>query len=76
MQPEIARPAHPVFVRITHWIGAATILCMILSGWAIYDASPILPFSFPAGITLGGWLAGGIAWHIAAMWVLFADGLA
>jgi thiosulfate reductase cytochrome b subunit len=27
-------------------------------------------------MTLGGWLAGGIAWHISLMWVLFADGLA
>jgi thiosulfate reductase cytochrome b subunit len=49
-------------------------ICMILSGWAIYNASPILPFTFPAWATLGGWLAGGIAWHIAAMWVLIADG--
>jgi thiosulfate reductase cytochrome b subunit len=24
----------------------------------------------------GGWLAGGIAWHISVMWVLFADGVA
>jgi thiosulfate reductase cytochrome b subunit len=27
-------------------------------------------------LTLGGWLAAGIAWHISMMWVLFADGLA
>jgi thiosulfate reductase cytochrome b subunit len=48
---------------------------MILSGWAIYNAAPLLPFSFPPGITLGQWLGAGIAWHIAAMWVLMADGL-
>jgi thiosulfate reductase cytochrome b subunit len=59
-----------------HWIGAASVLCMIFSGFAIYNASPSLPFSFPPWITLGGWLAGGIAWHIAAMWVLLVDGLA
>ena len=59
-----------------HWIGAATVSCMFLSGWAIYNASPSLPFTFPWGLTLGGWLAGGIAWHISVMWVLFADGLA
>ncbi len=68
------RQLDPV-VRITHWVGAAAMICMILSGWQIYNASPILPFSFPAWATLGGWLAGGIAWHIAAMWVLMADGL-
>jgi thiosulfate reductase cytochrome b subunit len=49
---------------------------MILSGWAIYNASPLLPFTFPRWVTLGGWLGGGIAWHLSAMWVLFADGLA
>ena len=59
-----------------HWIGAAAIICMFLSGWAIYNASPSLPFTFPRGLTLGGWLAAGIAWHISVMWVLFADGLA
>ena len=69
-------PAHPLAIRIMHWIGAYAILCMILSGWQIYNASPILPFDFPAWMTLGGWLGGGIAWHLAAMWLLLADGLA
>jgi thiosulfate reductase cytochrome b subunit len=59
-----------------HWVGAISILCMMLSGWAIYNASPSLPFTFPRWMTLGGWLAGGIAWHISVMWVLFADGSA
>jgi thiosulfate reductase cytochrome b subunit len=59
-----------------HWIGAAATICMFLSGWAIYNASPSLAFTFPRGLTLGGWLAAGIAWHISVMWVLFADGLA
>jgi thiosulfate reductase cytochrome b subunit len=27
-------------------------------------------------MTLGGWLACGIAWHISVMWVLFADAVA
>ena len=68
-------PRQPsLILRLTHWIGAAAMICMILSGWAIYNASPILPFAFPQWATLGGWLAGGIAWHIAAMWVLIADG--
>jgi thiosulfate reductase cytochrome b subunit len=71
-----ARAAHPLAVRIMHWIGVYAIGCMVLSGWQIYDASPSLPFVFPAWMTLGGWLAGAIAWHISAMWLLFADGLA
>ncbi len=69
------RSVHPAIVRITHWVGAAAMITMILSGWAIYNASPILPFVIPGWMTLGGWLGGGIAWHIAAMWVLVADGL-
>ncbi len=68
------RQLDPV-VRVTHWVGAAAMICMILSGWQIYNASPILPFLFPPWATLGGWLGGAIAWHISAMWVLMADGL-
>jgi len=68
--------AHSLPIRIMHWIGATAIICMILSGWEIYNASPLLPFTFPRWMTLGGWLGGGIAWHLSAMWVLFADGLA
>src|SRR5579859_6961 len=76
MTKTLKRPAHPLPVRIMHWIGAPTIVCMMLSGCAIYDASPSLPFTFPRWMTLGGWLAGGIAWHISVMWVLFAVGIA
>ena len=64
-----------LILRLTHWVGAAAMICMILSGWAIYNASPLLPFTFPRWAILGGWLGGGIAWHISAMWVLMADGL-
>jgi thiosulfate reductase cytochrome b subunit len=72
----IRRPAHPLPIRIMHWIGAISIICMMLSGWAIYNASPNLPFTFPRWLTLGGWLAAGIAWHISVMWVLVLDGSA
>jgi thiosulfate reductase cytochrome b subunit len=70
-----AKPLHDAVIRITHWVGAAAMICMILSGWAIYNASPILPFMIPRWATLGGWLAAGIAWHLTAMWVLMLDGL-
>jgi thiosulfate reductase cytochrome b subunit len=66
---------HPLYVRVTHWINALAILAMIGSGWEIYNASPLFPFVFPKGITLGGWLAGGLLWHFAAMWLLIANGL-
>jgi thiosulfate reductase cytochrome b subunit len=62
-------------VRITHWINAAAIFVMVASGWRIYNASPVFPFKFPAELTLGGWLGGGLQWHFAAMWVLAINGL-
>ncbi|HEY4940701.1 MAG TPA: cytochrome b/b6 domain-containing protein [Rhizomicrobium sp.] len=76
MTKTLNRPAHPLPIRIMHWIAAPAVICMMLSGWAIYNASPSLPFTFPRWMTLGGWLAGGIAWHISVMWVLFIDGIA
>ena len=36
---------------------------------------PLFAFHFPNGITLGGWLAGALQWHFAAMWLLVANGL-
>ncbi len=66
---------HPLVVRITHWLNAIAVVIMILSGWQIYNAHPILPFSFPAWMTLGGWLGGAIRWHFAAMWLLMSNGL-
>jgi thiosulfate reductase cytochrome b subunit len=66
---------HPLVVRVTHWINAFAILIMVTSGWQIYNASPLFGFRFPREITLGGWLAGGIQWHFAAMWLLVLNGL-
>ena len=65
---------HPVWVRITHWVNALAMLVMIGSGWEIYNASPLFPFTYPSSITLGGWLAGALLWHFAAMWVLAING--
>jgi len=66
---------HPGWVRVTHWINAVAMLVMIGSGWQIYNASPLFSFDFPRSITLGGWLAGALLWHFAAMWVLVVNGL-
>jgi thiosulfate reductase cytochrome b subunit len=66
---------HPLVVRVTHWINAFAILIMVTSGWRIYDASPFFPFRIPNDLTLGGWLAGALQWHFAAMWLLVANGL-
>jgi thiosulfate reductase cytochrome b subunit len=66
---------HPVWVRVTHWVNALAMLVLIGSGWQIYNASPLSPFVFPPGIALGGWLAGALLWHFAAMWLLALNGL-
>lgn len=67
---------HPVAVRITHWVNAFAILIMVVSGWRIYNASPLFGFRFPDDWTLGGWLAGALQWHFAAMWLLALNGIA
>ena len=66
---------HPAWVRIAHWINAVAMLVMIGSGWEIYNASPLFGFTFPGSVTLGGWLAGALLWHFAAMWVLAVNGI-
>jgi thiosulfate reductase cytochrome b subunit len=48
---------------------------MIMSGWQIYNASPLFDFTFSKTITLGGWLGGALLWHFAAMWLLMVNGL-
>jgi thiosulfate reductase cytochrome b subunit len=71
-----ARPViHPLWLRITHWINAIAMVVMIGSGWEIYNASPLFGFDFPKTITIGGWLAGALLWHFAAMWLLAVNGL-
>jgi thiosulfate reductase cytochrome b subunit len=67
---------HPLWVRVTHWINAVAVLVMIGSGWQIYNASPLFDLTFPRSITLGGWLAGALLWHFAAMWLLVVNGIA
>jgi thiosulfate reductase cytochrome b subunit len=73
--PRVATAIHPWWVRVTHWINVVAMLLMIMSGWQIYDASPLFPFRFPPAITIGGWLAGALLWHFAAMWLLVVNGI-
>jgi thiosulfate reductase cytochrome b subunit len=70
-----AKVMQPAWVRIVHWINAVAMILMIMSGWQIYNASPLFGFRFSSSITLGGWLAGGLLWHFAAMWLLMVNGL-
>ena len=70
-----AKVIQPAWVRIVHWINAVAMVLMIMSGWQIYNASPLFDFKFSPSITLGGWLGGALLWHFAAMWLLMLNGL-
>lgn len=83
--PALDEQRHPLVRRLSHWGMALAIIVLIGSGWRIYNAVPIFPFRFPEWATLGGdWrvqlaihndpgVASAIAWHFAAMWLLFAS---
>lgn len=66
---------HPMWLRICHWLNALAMLVMVASGWRIYNASPLFNFTFPAELTLGGWLGGALQWHFAGMWLFAINGV-
>ncbi|HTC96663.1 MAG TPA: cytochrome b/b6 domain-containing protein [Bradyrhizobium sp.] len=74
-QKEPAKVIQPAWVRAMHWTNAVAMIMMIMSGWQIYNASPLFGFTFSHSITLGGWLGGALLWHFAAMWLLMVNGL-
>jgi thiosulfate reductase cytochrome b subunit len=73
--PTTTKIIQPAWVRIVHWVNAVAMVLMIMSGWQIYNASPLFGFRFSSAITLGGWLGGALLWHFAAMWLLMVNGL-
>jgi len=73
--PSKVKVIQPAWVRILHWVNALAMILMIMSGWQIYNASPLFSFTFSKSITLGGWLGGALLWHFAAMWLLMVNGL-
>src|SRR6202163_292247 len=73
--PATAKVIQPAWVRALHWTNAVAMVLMIMSGWQIYNASPLFDFRFSSSITLGGWLGGALLWHFAAMWLLTGNGL-
>ena len=70
-----AKVIQPGWVRVLHWTNAVAMVLMIMSGWQIYNASPLFNFTFSSSITLGSWLGGALLWHFAAMWLLMVNGL-
>jgi len=68
---------HPLSVRIMHWINAAAMIIIIMSGWKIYDDDVIFSWlRFPDAITLGKWAQNGLQWHFFGMWIVALNGLA
>ena len=73
--PATGKVIQPAWVRAMHWTNAFAMVLMIMSGWQIYNASPLFDFRFSHAITLGDWLGGALLWHFAAMWLLMVNGL-
>src|ERR1700757_2993484 len=61
-----AKVIQPAWVRAMHWTNAFAMVLMIMSGWQIYNASPLFGFTFSPSITLGGWLRGAPLWGLSA----------
>ena len=74
---------HPWVVRFTHWVNAVALFVMVGSGLQIFRAFPSfgakIPerdlLNWPKAFALGGWLAGGLQWHLTFMWIYIATGL-
>ena len=41
-----AKVIQPAWVRALHWTNAFAMVLMIMSGWQIYNASPLFGFTF------------------------------
>jgi Ni/Fe-hydrogenase b-type cytochrome subunit len=74
---------HPFFVRFCHWTNAVSLFVMAGSGLQIFRAFPSfgakIPqkdlLHWPKSLALGGWLAGGLQWHLTFMWIYIGSGL-
>jgi thiosulfate reductase cytochrome b subunit len=76
-------------VRLLHWVNAFALVVMAGSGLQIlvayprmgpqgelYRWYPLQDWLPPEWMRVGGWLAGGRAWHFAFAWLLILNGLA
>jgi thiosulfate reductase cytochrome b subunit len=74
---------HPWLVRLAHWLNAVVLMIMIASGLEIFAAFPSfgnkIPqvdlLTVPDGVRLGGWLGGGLQWHLTFMWLFMGIGV-
>jgi len=74
---------HPWLVRFCHWLNALALFVMVGSGLQIFRAFPSfgakIPqkdlLHWPKEYAIGGWLGGGLQWHLTFMWIYIATGL-
>lgn len=66
-------PTQQAFVKIIHILLILSIIMMMGSGLAIYNANPVFGgragWHLPNWMTLGSYLATGRDWHFAVMWI-------
>ena len=74
---------HPWPVRLCHWLNTVSLFVMAASGLGIFRAFPSFGakvpqhdfLNVPASLTLGGWLGGGLQWHLTFAWLYVATGV-
>ncbi len=74
---------HPWLIRLTHWLNAVALVVMAGSGIQILRAFPAFGpkvpehdiVNIPRALALGGWLAGGLQWHLTFMWIFLGAGV-
>ena len=79
----LAAREHPWVVRFTHWVNAVSLFVMVGSGLQIFRAFPSfgakIPqkdlLNWPKAYAIGGWLGGGLQWHLSFLWIYVASGL-
>lgn len=82
-EESVAVYEHPWPVRFSHWVNTVALFVMVGSGFQIFRAFPSfgakIPqkdlLNWPKGLAIGGWLAGGLQWHMTFMWIYVATGL-
>src|SRR3989441_13209286 len=74
---------HPFLVRLCHWVNAVSLFVMVGSEFQIFRAFPSfgakIPqkelLHWPITFAVGGWLAGGLPWHLTFMCFYIATGV-
>lgn len=74
---------HPLFVRLTHWVTALSLVILTMSGLEIFSSFPSFGdktpqtnlINIPNLFRLGGWLGGSLQWHFSFMWVFIGTGV-